>query len=73
MVNPDNIEPLPVEVAPGVYEYMFPASVNSRVPEMIFVMVVCWTILLSIGMLAVSNYKVTSSELQYEELEISLL
>ena len=37
IVNPDNLCPAPVEVAPGVDEYYFPKEVNARVPMMIII------------------------------------
>jgi len=52
---------------------MFPPSVNDRVPEMIYVLIICWTILLTIGMLTVSNFKLPASQLYYEDLQQSLL
>ncbi len=57
ILNPENVEALPFEAAPGVKEYIFPAEINMRVPEMIYILCLCWTILLSIGILTVSNFK----------------
>ena len=56
ILNPENVEAQPFEAAPGVKEYIFPSEINMRVPETIYILCVCWTILLSIGILTVSNF-----------------
>lgn len=37
IVNPDNLCPVPFEVATGVDEFYFPTEVNARVPMMIII------------------------------------
>mmetsp|Transcript_48331 Transcript_48331/g.35518 ORF Transcript_48331/g.35518 Transcript_48331/m.35518 type:complete len:95 (+) Transcript_48331:379-663(+) len=44
LVNPDNMRPYSVEVAPGIYEKYFPEAVNSRVPYMLHVLCACWSL-----------------------------
>jgi hypothetical protein len=57
IVNPNNDPSSPVLVAPGIYEYYFPMEVNERVPMMIIIFCGVWTVLISIGLLTVSNFK----------------
>ncbi len=64
ILNPSNLEPTSYEVAPGVFEYEFPKEVNAKVPELLLVFCICWTILLSIGLLTVSNFESPFAHLQ---------
>jgi MFS family permease len=57
IVNPGNISPVPYEVAPGVFEFIFPEEVNIRVPVMILTFCAIWTVMISIGLLTISNFK----------------
>ena len=56
IVNPKDLPPSPVLVAPGVYEQYFPAEVNQRVPMMIIIFCAIWTVLILVGLLTVSNF-----------------
>jgi len=67
MVNPDNKPPVKTEIAPGVYEYYFPADVNARVPETIRALCMMWGALIFLGVMTVSNFKESPVEEQFME------
>ena len=62
ILNPNNVPPQPIEVSPGVTEYVFPPEINREVPRMILILCAIWTALLLFGILTVSKYKAPFEE-----------
>ena len=67
LMNPDNLGTIPVEVAPGVTEYIFPPEVNARAPQTLLVLCAVWTSLLIFGILTVSKFSAPLEENQVDE------
>ncbi len=56
IVNPDNAQPVPVEVADGVYENYFSPEVNAHVPRMFTVLCIIWSCQVTFALLTVSTF-----------------
>lgn len=56
LVNPDNLQPIKVEVVPGVEEAYFADEVSKRVPAMLRTICLLYGVLILIGLIAMSNF-----------------